>query len=136
MDSAKKSFVLILMIVFVIIMYLALGGVSFMKVSTSNEYPLEKITDGEPPIYVTYRGDGCYYQYINKNGESSAGYMARENVKDNRLYIAENVVPRVRYNYTVRVYRFSYPGGYVDAKAEPEFDSVQFLIPEGTIAEF
>lgn len=134
MDAYSRRLMSAMLVLFVLVMYV-MFGVTFIEIKEVNEYPLEKIMEGETPIYVTHRELGYYFQY-EKDGRSVAEFIPNESVKDNRTYMFENVVPRVRYNYVVGVYRLNYPGGFIDAKAPPQLSSVQFLVPNGTIAEF
>ena len=122
--------------------FLALGimlvyfafGVSFIEVESMDEYPLVEIAGGKTPVYISRRELGYFYTYM-KDGREIPEYMPSEKVKET-ANILHGDTPRVRYTYTVGTYRFSIPGGSFDAKAPPHFDSVEFLIPEGAIAEF
>ena len=132
-DDARRT-LLVFFAIGALVVYL-IFGVSFIRVESAKEYPLVEMAGGKTPVYISRRELGYFYTYV-RDGQETPEFMPSEKVKEFDNYIMHSDIPRVRYNYVIGTYRFKVPGGSFDAKAPPYFDSVQFLIPEGAIADF
>lgn len=131
----SKSILVALVVVALVVLY-AIFCVSFEKSETIKEYPLIKIAGDKQPIYVSHRGLGYYYTYLDENGDETTDFIPGDKVREPDGFTTDNSRPRVEYLYLSGTYYFYYPGGAIEAHVKPYFDSIRFLVPEGAIANF